>query len=67
MTCPGCGAVLGKLNAAGEPMLRMRGLVLKTEGVVALCPKCGRDVPVAGEMARAIQHRFMLVRRERPE
>lgn len=57
MMCPGCRANLGRINKAGEPMVRMRGFVLKAEGVVALCPKCGGDVPFTTEIARALQSR----------
>lgn len=54
MRCPRCQAQLGQVNAAGEPMIRTRGLVLKAEGVAAICPKCKADVPATGELRKAI-------------
>jgi Zn-finger nucleic acid-binding protein len=56
--CPGCQASLAHQNAAGEPLLRMRGLVLKAQGVVAMCPACRGDVPVQGEVARILSARL---------
>lgn len=53
-----CGANLLTLSRDREPMLRTSALVLKAEGVVAVCPKCRADVPVAGELAKAIQTRL---------
>ena len=61
MKCPACAANLGRLNAAGEPLIRNRGLVLKAEGVVALCPRCGKDVPFTAEIAKALQQRMWLL------
>lgn len=61
MRCAKCQANLGQLSKAGEPMVRARGFVLKAEGVTAICPKCGGDVPVVGEMAKAMGARLVLV------
>jgi Zn-finger nucleic acid-binding protein len=58
--CPGCQAGLAHLNDAGEPILRMRGLVLKASGVVAMCPSCRGDVPMQGEVARILSSRLAL-------
>ena len=58
MKCPGCQASLAHINAAGEPIIRMRGLVLKAAGVVAMCPACRGDVPVVGEAARILSARL---------
>jgi len=63
MRCPRCTAELGKVNRKGEPMIRTRGLVLTAEGVTAVCPKCKESVPVAGEFAKALSARLLLVRR----
>lgn len=54
MKCPTCQATLGKVSAGGDPMLRTRGLVLKAEGLIAMCPKCGGDVPATGELRKAL-------------
>ncbi len=54
MRCPHCQATLGQVSAGGDPMLRTRGLVLKAEGVVAVCPKCRGDVPASGEFRKAL-------------
>lgn len=61
MNCPVCKASIGRVNAAGEPMLRGRGLVLKAKSVAMVCPKCSADVPVTGEFAKALQARLLLV------
>ena len=61
MICPNCTANLGRINSAGNPMVRMRGLVLKAEGVAAICPKCKADVPIRGELAKALGARLLLV------
>lgn len=66
MICAKCGASLGQVNAAGEPMLRTRGLVLKADRVEAVCPKCKAGVPLSGEFARALGHRLVLPRTPRP-
>jgi hypothetical protein len=59
--CGGCRAELGHINAQGEPMMRTRGLILKAEGVVAVCPKCKADVPLSGEMRKALSARLLVV------
>lgn len=61
MICPKCSAEIGHVNRKGEPMLRGRGLVLKTRSVAMVCPKCAADVPVTGEFAKALQARLFLV------
>lgn len=54
MRCPKCQAVLGQVSASGDPMLRTRGLVMKAEGMVAVCPKCRGDVPASPEFRKAM-------------
>lgn len=61
MRCPACQAALGQVNPRGEPMIRTRGLILKADGVVAVCPSCKGDVPLAGEMAKALRARLLVV------
>jgi hypothetical protein len=56
-----CGANLAHLSARGEPMMRTRGIVLKAEGLTAICPKCKGDVPVSGDMAKALSNLLILV------
>ena len=56
-----CGENLTRLSKSGEPMLRAKGLVLKADGVSAICPKCSSDVPIAGDLARALSSRLLLV------
>lgn len=56
-----CGANLGHINSRGEPMIRTRGLILKAEGIAAVCPKCRADVPLEGEMAKALHARLLVV------
>ena len=59
MKCNACFAEMGHVTAGGEPMLRTRGIVLKAEGAVALCPRCKADVPLAGELAKALGDRIV--------
>jgi hypothetical protein len=61
MKCAKCLTALGHINARGEPMLRTRGLILKAEGVSAVCPSCKADVPVTGEMAKALASRLLVI------
>jgi len=58
--CAACGATLGHVTARGDPMLRTRGLVLKAEGVTAICPRCKADVPMTGELAQALRARLLV-------
>lgn len=55
-----CGAQLGHVNDSGEPTVRMRGVVLKAEGAVAICPRCRGDVPFTADLAKALQNRLAL-------
>lgn len=66
MMCPHCQAQLGKLNCDQEPMLRNKGIVLKADHVALICPKCGKDVRVDGQMAKALSARLLLVFRDQP-
>lgn len=54
MRCPKCQADIGRVTPAGEPMVRTRGLVLKAEGLTAICPKCKGGVPVEGDLRKAL-------------
>lgn len=54
MRC-GCGEGLARISRKGEPMLRSAGLLLKAEGLAAICPRCKADVPVGGDMLKALQ------------
>lgn len=44
MICPKCQARLTHRNRNGDAMIRTKGLVLKADGAVAICPKCAADV-----------------------
>jgi len=57
-----CGALLGQVNAAGEPIVRTRALVLKAAGLALVCPKCKADVAVNGELAKALGVRLLLLK-----
>lgn len=61
MKCPKCLTALGHINARGEPMIRTRGLILKAEGVSAVCPSCKSDVPMTSEMAKALASRLLVI------
>ena len=64
MICPHCQANLGKVNGGGYPVLRNRGVVMKADGVCLICPKCSKDVPVNGDIAKALSARILLVFRK---
>ena len=66
MKCPACEASLGHLNSSGEPLIRTAGLVLKADGVVAICPKCKCDVPFPADLANAIAARLGVPPRAEP-
>ena len=61
MKCRACQANLGQVNRAGEPLLRNRGLVFKADSVVALCPRCGGDVPFTAEITRALRRHVFII------
>ena len=60
MKCPACQANLGQLSAGGEPMVRTRGVILKADGVVVVCPKCKGDVAISPDFAKAMQSRMVV-------
>ena len=60
MKCGSCGANLQQENGSGEPLLRNRGLVLKSSGPVAICPRCKSDVPFSPTWMKALQHAAVL-------
>jgi hypothetical protein len=52
MQCPSCKSVLTQRNRFGEPIVRNRGIVLKSSGVYLVCPKCRADVAFNPEVLR---------------
>lgn len=46
---------MGHISAAGEPLVRTRGVMLKAEGIILICPKCRADVPLAGDLLNAMK------------
>jgi uncharacterized protein YbaR (Trm112 family) len=44
MTCPHCRAQLTQRNRVGEGLIRNRGIVIKADGPVLICPKCRGNV-----------------------
>ncbi len=61
MKCPSCLSSLTQINAAGEPMLRTRGLIFKSHGIVAVCPKCKGQVEMNQATAQALTQRLVVV------
>jgi hypothetical protein len=55
-----CGAHLLHQNRLGEPIVRNKGIVLKADGIVLVCPKCGGDVPFSPDLAKAMQNSLVL-------
>jgi hypothetical protein len=53
--------MLGNVNRAGEPIVRTTAFVFKADAVVAVCPKCKRDVPFTPDLIKALADRFRLV------
>ena len=66
MICRHCQANLGHISAAGEPLIRGRGFLLKADCVAVICPKCKGDVPVEGDLAKALSSRLLLVFAPKP-
>lgn len=60
LACPKCGANITHRTAGGDTMLRGRGLVLKADSLVMVCPKCKADVPCSQTITKAIQDRAVL-------
>jgi len=60
MRCGNCGANLQHENPGGEPLLRNKGLVLKSSGLVVICPKCKSDVPLSPDWMKALQNAAVL-------
>lgn len=56
-----CGANLGRINGAGEPVVRTAGLVFKADSPVMVCPRCKSDVPFTPDLAKALQSRLALL------
>lgn len=54
MICPHCKANLTQRNGSGEPLLRNRGLVIKSTGLALVCPKCSGDVPFSPDAMSAV-------------
>ncbi|HET7674200.1 MAG TPA: hypothetical protein VFL54_01625 [Gammaproteobacteria bacterium] len=65
MNCPHCEANLKQRNSKGETLLRTRGIVLKADRLVAVCPKCKGDVPVSPEMMQKMHSSVVLFFRNR--
>jgi len=42
-------------------MVRTRGVILKADGVVVVCPKCKSDVAISPDFAKAMQTRIVLL------
>lgn len=60
MICPHCHAELTRNNARGEPVIRNRGIVMKSDGLALVCPKCKGDVPPSPE-AMQLLHRYAVL------
>lgn len=55
MRCPRCRTELAKPTVDGTPMIRTRGLLLKSGQLVFCCPSCKSDVPTGiGSSALAL-------------
>lgn len=60
MKCPHCKTDIVKRSASGDTMLRGKGLVLKSHGLVIICPSCTKDVPLDPEAMHAV-HRVAVL------
>ncbi|CAB4137421.1 hypothetical protein UFOVP326_28 [uncultured Caudovirales phage] len=60
MKCPHCQADMAHLNAAREPIIRTRGLVLKASGLSLVCPRCKGDVAPSQELQKAMSNSLVL-------
>lgn len=60
MRCPHCQTELLRTSASGHPMLRNRGLVLREDHLIAVCPRCKGDVILNQTLSKALQNRLIL-------
>lgn len=56
MKCPHCHEPLTKATATGGVMLRTRGVVFKSGGMLVVCPKCKGDVQPTADLMKALQN-----------
>lgn len=55
MVCPQCAANIVQKNDMGETVLRTRGIILKSDRLSLICPKCKGDVPMSQTLTKALQ------------
>jgi uncharacterized protein YbaR (Trm112 family) len=54
MICPHCKATLTQRTKVGEPVIRNRGIIMKADGPVLICPKCKSDVGFNLDLLKAL-------------
>jgi len=64
--CGHCSANLKQENRKGETLLRNRGVILKSDGLVFVCPKCKGDVRLTGEMLGKIKEKILFFKQKLP-
>ena len=65
MICPHCQSNLAQRSMNGDPMMRTRGLVIKSTGLALICPKCKGDVPVSLDVMNQLHKTVVLFKQRR--
>ena len=60
MICPACKVDIATRSKSGETLLRNRGLIIKSDAIVLVCPKCSGDIPLSQTMHKAVQQTAMV-------
>lgn len=60
MMCPHCNANLERASRTGEAMIANRGLIVKSDHLIAICPRCKGDVPLNQTIHKAVQQAAVL-------
>lgn len=67
MKCPHCQANMIRESRDGDPMIANRGLILKDDHIVMICPKCGGNVALGQTLTKAVQQTAILFFRRQPK
>lgn len=66
MICPACHANLNRRGAGGDTLLKARGVVVRANGVILICPRCKADVPMGPEEMQRLHKSAVLFFRGSP-
>lgn len=60
MNCPHCHANLVRAGRDGDPVIANRGLIIKSDCLIAICPRCKGDVVLNQTLHKAVQQSVVL-------